>query len=93
MEGFVKYLDDYGNTICGRYPITLLLALLKLCKSTMQLDTQYDMNHNTFLMNHISYVSSNRTLIFCIVNLDFLNTRSPPKWCQWTIPLLVTPQV
>eukprot|EP00455_Lapot_gusevi_P045740 TRINITY_DN5896_c0_g3_i6.p1 TRINITY_DN5896_c0_g3~~TRINITY_DN5896_c0_g3_i6.p1 ORF type:complete len:325 (+),score=69.16 TRINITY_DN5896_c0_g3_i6:84-977(+) len=32
-DGFVSYLREYKNTICGRYPITVFLQMLKLCNS------------------------------------------------------------
>mmetsp|Transcript_7950 Transcript_7950/g.10383 ORF Transcript_7950/g.10383 Transcript_7950/m.10383 type:complete len:298 (+) Transcript_7950:67-960(+) len=33
FDGFIKYLREYGNTICGRHPIAVLLASIKACPS------------------------------------------------------------
>jgi len=30
-DGFTKYLQDSGNTICGRHPIGVLLQMMKAC--------------------------------------------------------------
>jgi len=33
LEGFTGYLNETENTICGRHPIQLLLAIIELAKA------------------------------------------------------------
>ena len=43
FENFTNYLDETNNTICGRHPIQLLLAIVELAKEQQQrtLETKF----------------------------------------------------
>jgi predicted class III extradiol MEMO1 family dioxygenase len=41
LEGFQKYLKETRNTICGRNPIQLLLAIIQLASSSKNLSTKF----------------------------------------------------
>ena len=67
LEGFQKYLKDTKNTICGRNPIQLLLAIIELAdKNNLKTEfVKYDQSSQVRNMSDssVSYASSITTLL------------------------------
>jgi AmmeMemoRadiSam system protein B len=63
LKGFIKYLNQTRNTICGRYPIQLLLACLNQLRETHQIEckfTRYAQSSRveSFNQSSVSYASA-----------------------------------
>jgi AmmeMemoRadiSam system protein B len=60
-DAFRGYLHDYGNTICGRYPIGVFLNMLKHCMTRMRIKfVQYEQSSHCKSMrdSSVSYASA-----------------------------------
>lgn len=58
---FKKYLDEYGNTICGRHPISTFLHALQHCQTRHSIKfTKYDQSHKclTSRDSSVSYAAA-----------------------------------
>ena len=42
FNGFTRYLDQTDNTICGRHPIQLLLAIIELAKERQGAQSDFE---------------------------------------------------
>lgn len=40
-KGFDKYIEETGNTICGEFPIRILMHTLKNSKNQKKLETKF----------------------------------------------------
>lgn len=60
-QGFVEYLNETGATICGRDPITILLAMLPEDAGVQMLKYNTSGNITGDLANSVSYLSASFT--------------------------------
>lgn len=60
-EDFTHYLSSFGNTICGRHPISVLMNILDNCSSSFQTKfVRYEQSSNCMCMSDssVSYASA-----------------------------------
>eukprot|EP00959_Pyramimonas_sp_CCMP1952_P017303 367290-Pyramimonas_sp.AAC.3 len=41
ITGFTSYLQEYGNTICGRHPIGVLLNVIQTCANSDKMQVKF----------------------------------------------------
>lgn len=54
LDSFTSYLKIYGNTICGRHPIAVLLAAVE------HLHEESDSNKSKFMIKFLNYLQSSK---------------------------------